>query len=57
MGKCSVLLQLDRPHFIDTRRKSALSWMETEEEGVWVEGGIGDRDWEGRMRREAAVGM
>lgn len=37
MGKCSVLLQLSVPCFVDIHGKPALSWTEMEEEwiGEW----------------------
>lgn len=34
MGRCLVLLQLDKPRFIDTHERTAFSWMQTEEEGT-----------------------
>ena len=52
MGRYLVLLQLDMPCLIDTHRRLALFWMETEEEetGGW-EGkwriGTGRGKWEG----------
>lgn len=43
MGRPSVLLQLDMPSFIDNHRRPDLSWMETEEKGIWrVRGGWGE---------------